>query len=383
MTGRGTLRIKATDRVMVLAVHPDDESLATGGLLRRAVAVGAAVRVLFVTDGENNPWPQRVLERRWRIGPGERARWGQRRRRESLAALARLGVPAVAARFLGWPDQGLTRLLLGATAGRANEAISSHVRAWRPTQLLVPSLADRHPDHNALAVLVRLALDQWVLGNTAGVPEILHYVVHGKAPAANLGVTLPLFVWEKHAKRAAISEHVSQLRLSRRRFLAYATDEERFVGSVGPRHDDDAVSPARCSPWALTAAPTLTWPLESPFRAFERPSLHFVFAPPPAAGGTVTAWTLPLGKTVGVRPILRARDGTPLGEAVVQVERRRITVRLPAGLRPPSPRVLVKLQRRRSFLDADGWHEFSLPTVHPSSPRARNVVSSVQPLPTR
>src|SRR5262245_9081213 len=87
-------------RVLVLAPHPDDETLATGGLLQRAIGVGGAVRVVFVTDGENNPWPQRALERRWSIGTGGRARWGARRRAETLAALGRLRVPPSSAVFL-------------------------------------------------------------------------------------------------------------------------------------------------------------------------------------------------------------------------------------------------------------------------------------------
>jgi len=90
------------ERVMVLAPHPDDETLATTGFLQKAVAAGAAVRVLFATDGDNNPWPQRASERRWRITIADRARWGRRRRGEALAALASLGVPADSAHFLAW-----------------------------------------------------------------------------------------------------------------------------------------------------------------------------------------------------------------------------------------------------------------------------------------
>src|SRR5229473_1437708 len=107
---RGVLPPTDWKRVMVLAPHPDDETLVTGGLLQQAVAAGAAVRVIFATDGDNNPWPQRVIERRWRITPADRARWGTRRRGEALAALTCLGVPTESAVFLGYPDQGLTRI---------------------------------------------------------------------------------------------------------------------------------------------------------------------------------------------------------------------------------------------------------------------------------
>src|SRR5258706_12213893 len=92
------------ERIMILCPHPDDETLATGGVIQRAVAGGVAIRIVFVTDGENNPWPQRFLERRFRIGGPERARWGARRRGEALSALEKLGVAGRDAIFLGFPD---------------------------------------------------------------------------------------------------------------------------------------------------------------------------------------------------------------------------------------------------------------------------------------
>src|SRR5438105_12356391 len=97
---------------MLIAAHPDDESLACSVVLQRAVHAGAAVRVIYATDGENNPWPQRVIERKWRLHETDRERWGKLRRQEALAALDVLGVNASDVSFLGWPDQKLTELLM-------------------------------------------------------------------------------------------------------------------------------------------------------------------------------------------------------------------------------------------------------------------------------
>src|SRR5437870_4493589 len=152
------------ERVMVLAPHPDDETLATAGLLQQAVTAGAAVRVLFATDGDNNPWPQRTIERRWRITIADRARWGRRRRGEALAALACLGVPADSARFLGYPDQGLTALLL-AGSEELLVTLVAEIAEWRPTLLVTPSALDRHPDHSALGKLtLYVATDDLIKG---------------------------------------------------------------------------------------------------------------------------------------------------------------------------------------------------------------------------
>src|SRR5437879_3230373 len=84
--------ITSRDRVLVLAPHPDDESLGAAGLIQKSVAARAKVRVIFATNGEANPWAQRFIEHRIRIGAGERARWGARRQQEALRALATLGV---------------------------------------------------------------------------------------------------------------------------------------------------------------------------------------------------------------------------------------------------------------------------------------------------
>src|SRR5437588_12893351 len=105
-------RFTSKSRLMLVAPHPDDEALACSVLLQRAVRAGAAVRVVYATDGDDNPWPQRVLERKWRLNATDRRRWGRLRRTEALAALRVLGVNGFAARFLGLPDQKLTAMLM-------------------------------------------------------------------------------------------------------------------------------------------------------------------------------------------------------------------------------------------------------------------------------
>ena len=63
MTGRTGNHLARTERapaaatrarVLVLAPHPDDETFGAGGLIQQAVTAGAALRVVFATDGENN-----------------------------------------------------------------------------------------------------------------------------------------------------------------------------------------------------------------------------------------------------------------------------------------------------------------------------------------
>ena len=218
-------------RLLAVAPHPDDESLATGGLLSAAVNVGASVRVIYLTNGDNNPWPQRAMERRWRIGAEDRARWGHRRQTEALAALESFGVPPEMVDFLDYPDQGITSLLMQGDNAPA-ERLAVVLASWRPTLLVAPGLADIHPDHNAAAVFVRQAMAGL---NTGSDMLWMEYLVHARRrplPSCS-DICLPMSPEERGRKRAAISCHKTQILLRPRRLFAYADRDERFAAVPG------------------------------------------------------------------------------------------------------------------------------------------------------
>ncbi|MCU1347385.1 MAG: putative LmbE-like protein [Acidobacteria bacterium] len=214
------------DRLLVLAPHPDDEAIGAGTLIQRVVARGGAVRIVFLTDGDQNPWPQRFMNRRWSVSGPDRIAWGELRRREAIASLATLGVSAEDASFLGLPDQKLAEL---ARTGdpRLLDAIRAAVRDFQPSLLVVPSAQDLHADHRAAAWFAHHAVRG--LGDVA--PEIVTYVVHGDGSPQRLHVTLDLTAEERSRKRDAIACHRTQLLLSRERFLAYAAATERFYSA--------------------------------------------------------------------------------------------------------------------------------------------------------
>ena len=80
------------DRARYFALHRDDEALGGGGLVPKAVAVGAQMRFVFLANGDRNPQPQRTMERSVFLDAKARRRWGARRRQEALNALAILGL---------------------------------------------------------------------------------------------------------------------------------------------------------------------------------------------------------------------------------------------------------------------------------------------------
>ncbi len=408
------LALTRADRVLVLAPHPDDETLATGGLLQRALAAGAETRVVFVTDGENNPWAQRAAERRWRIGAADRERWGERRRGEALAALACLGIPALRAAFLGFPDQGLQRLLLDGNEALI-ETLIAELERFHPTFLAAPAPDDLHPDHGALAVLARLALARlesrarhagpttrdtraWIR------PREGLYVVHHHGPLQDAGPLLGLALTpaERERKRRAILCHASQLLLRREALLAHAGPHELFFIPGPPRAEHPShgirrvrleggilhLELVRSSRLGAFGATDLLLALERSAAGPERDgghevgpgparmadSAHPAMAAPgrrvlaarlPRRPGPVELFDLATGSLAARGEYRRAIANRFRGE-----ERPAARVALPASLVAGCAHAFAKLERRFGFFDESGWRALpcGTPARRPAPP---------------
>jgi LmbE family N-acetylglucosaminyl deacetylase len=125
---------------LVLAPHHDDEVLGCGGLLAQLIAAGAAVRVLFLTDGGGGGEED----------VGDRDAYRARRRAEAAAVAGRMGFAGTDR--LAIPDGELALRLDEAAA-----AIRRALVAIRPELLLVPAPTESSADHRAaFAALHRL-----------------------------------------------------------------------------------------------------------------------------------------------------------------------------------------------------------------------------------
>jgi LmbE family N-acetylglucosaminyl deacetylase len=180
----------APGSLLVVSPHPDDEVLATGGLMRLHAAAGLAVTVLSVTDGAAAypDWVGLDLVRR----------------RELADALHVLGGGAIELIHLGLPDGRV-----GAFRRRLHDALGGLVTD-RPT-IVAPYELDGHPDHDAtgatcaeFARLHRLTLIRypvWTWHHAA--PESFTPTVWGR---------VRLDPGTQHAKFRAIECFASQLR---------------------------------------------------------------------------------------------------------------------------------------------------------------------------
>ena len=102
---------RQSDRILVIAPHPDDESLCCAGILQRAHANGAAVGVVWITAGDSFLFDALVVERSLRPRGAPSRRLGAQRLLEAHAAANELGVPRTAQFVLGYPDRGLSALI--------------------------------------------------------------------------------------------------------------------------------------------------------------------------------------------------------------------------------------------------------------------------------
>ncbi len=140
-----------SERTLVLAPHPDDESIGCGGTLAKQTDAGARVKVVFLTDGAEGDRSLRALAEGDRKA-GLRQELVARRRREAGEALSVLAVADF--EFLAARDGGLDagdRALV--------EALAGIVDRFQPDLVLLPFVADRHPDHRAATPCLLAAVD--------------------------------------------------------------------------------------------------------------------------------------------------------------------------------------------------------------------------------
>lgn len=187
-------------RFVVLAAHPDDETLGAGGLLALLHSVGADVEVLLCTAGEGSH-------------PGSATMTP-----EQLAAVridefaAAMDVVGMAGRwqYLGLPDGGLAERKPEISA-RLREAITRH--PGNPQQLVIvaPYRADGHADHNAVGAA---AADAALEGGHALLEYPIWYWLWASPedPTWQSWVRLPLSLDQQAAKAAAMGAHASQVR---------------------------------------------------------------------------------------------------------------------------------------------------------------------------
>lgn len=188
---------------VVLAAHPDDESLGAGGLLARLRAVGAAVTVLLCTAGEaSHPGsPTTTPERLAAV-----------RLREFGGALGHL-LPDTEWKYLALPDGQLAGHREDIRSALQDAVTASAGTNDAPAERIILVAPYRHDGHTDHEVLGSVAADV----ATAGGHGLLEYPIWywlwagPSDPAWQSWLRLPLSPGEQQAKAAAMAAHTSQV----------------------------------------------------------------------------------------------------------------------------------------------------------------------------
>lgn len=198
------------ERVLVVAPHPDDDVLGVGSSIVAFREQGVQVLVVFLTSGDANWAGKRLITMNPFPLPAEFRALGERRQKEAVVALGRLGVDSRSAVFLNYPDRGLSALLndhwfavdpfRSPFTGRASKYATTAYNpgsayageelvrdlkeilwAFRPTIVYLPHPLDAHEDHRAGYHLVRMAVEELEAVDEFRRPALRCYLVHSYA----------------------------------------------------------------------------------------------------------------------------------------------------------------------------------------------------------
>jgi LmbE family N-acetylglucosaminyl deacetylase len=309
------LTLSNTHRLLVVAPHPDDETLAAGGLIQTALKEGIEVRVVVFTNGDGQILGPVALQRHLVPRAADYIAEGRQRQSESQAALTRLGVPLDHIDYLGYPDGGLGRLWFGdwvtgcpvvirrTHSGRSpydqtfdpgavycGSDVYGDIRdilaSFRPDLVVMPHPNDDHPDHRAASEFTRFALASLVAADPTYQPQIWGYLVHygyypqprGLHPTffmlppkplsgpGNTWVRVQLSSDMLKAKIDALNKYTTQQKLMRGFLDAFARKDEIFASIPLIELPAIAINTIPLHEEGMQGMPTLTEPAAESIR---------------------------------------------------------------------------------------------------------------------
>lgn len=199
------LSLMPEDSVLVIAPHPDDETIGAGGIIQEALRLNIPVYVMYLTNGDSNPLAFSRYKKRPVLGKKQALEMGKLRQQEAIEATSHLGLREEQLIFLSYPDYGtlriflkywqtkssyrstLTRALnipypLSLTPGAGHQAqnvladFKKVLLKVKPTKVFVTHPVDENSDHQAAYLFLRAAL--WDLEEQLGEVALYTYLVH-------------------------------------------------------------------------------------------------------------------------------------------------------------------------------------------------------------
>lgn len=197
------------ERLLVLAPHPDDESLSSAGLIQEVLAHGGSVRAVVVTSGDAYVDAVKLDTGKKRLTASDYLAFGEKRLQESRQAARLLGNGFLHLDMLGFSDGAIYSALVShwrrnrpfrsdftgfdhvpyrdsvdwghAQDGKdlLNELVAI-LQDTQPTMISFPDVMEDDSDHAGLGMFALLAVHEWLMQSaTVRVhPKMLAYLVH-------------------------------------------------------------------------------------------------------------------------------------------------------------------------------------------------------------
>nr|WP_319372594.1 PIG-L family deacetylase [uncultured Methanobacterium sp.] len=266
--------ISASDRILIISPHPDDESLGTGGLIKKALEKNASVEVVMVTTGDAMTPEDFQKYLKSTSNTNYKGTIGDMRHTEAINAVTSLGLTQNNIIFLGYPDGSLKNLLetnwdtsykrtsgsnlydhspynftyeknAPYTGANVVKNLEQIMKTYKPTIVYYPDDGDDHPDHFATSAFTRYAALQM---NYTG--KSYTYLVHkgiawpsplNYQPSRALQFPNELSIldadWyytslnatEEASKEKAVKSHASQVTALRDLLMSFVRTDEIFA----------------------------------------------------------------------------------------------------------------------------------------------------------
>ncbi len=272
-----SIQFSDNDKVLVVAPHPDDETLGAGGVIQSALEAKADIRILYLTHGDLNEMASIFYQRKPLLVKADSLKSGRARKKEAINAMSVLGVDEKGLIFFGYPDfgtLGIWRKHWGKTKPfrsfltRINKVLYKEdfsyghyyrgdsivqdlekvILDFKPTTVFVTAPFDLNSDHQAAYLYLHVALLD--LQGQLPTPKVYVYLIHTHkwpvpkkfAPTDSLDpplsiagnenlnwISYPLKGNQVELKEKALLKYESQIAYSKPFMLSFVRANELFL----------------------------------------------------------------------------------------------------------------------------------------------------------
>ena len=266
------LNIGHRERLLVLAPHPDDETLSAAGLILKVFENGGTIRTAVITAGDAYVDAIKDATGKRKLSRTDFLNYGKQRLEESKKVAKLLGKGFIHLDLFGFSDGAIYPMLVshwGYTHPEKSEYTGySHVpyveaedkgvaqegkvlrnqlveilKSTKPTLIVFPDVMENDSDHAGLGMFALLAINEWIEQSHNSVnPRLLAYLIHwqhdwppGSETKEPLDLSAtPLFLPHdlplRGMTRTCINLNPHEIRLKQLALAEYQT-QQRAMGS--------------------------------------------------------------------------------------------------------------------------------------------------------